>query len=72
LAYRELCLPATDRVVRFKCSDKSYLVRTELNGKAYLGVRATGRIPPGVLELGKNVVGTSEFIGEKFRDVGKF
>ena len=72
LAYRELCLPATDRVVRFKCSDKSYLVRTELNGKAYLGVRATGRIPPGVLELGKNVVGTSEFIGKKFRDIGKF
>ncbi|AMM41520.1 hypothetical protein HS1_001726 [Candidatus Desulfofervidus auxilii] len=46
------CLSA-DRVVRFKCGDKSYLVRTELNGKAYLGVRATGRIPPGVLEIGK-------------------
>ncbi|CAD7779664.1 hypothetical protein DMNBHIDG_02141 [Candidatus Methanoperedenaceae archaeon GB37] len=46
------CLSA-DRVVRFKCGDKSYLVRTELNGKAYLGVRATGRIPPRVLEIGK-------------------
>ena len=61
LAYRELCLPATDRVVRFKCGDKSYLVRTELNGKAYLGFRAAGlAVPPRVLELGKNVVGTSE------------
>ena len=72
MAYRELCLPATDRVVRFKCGDKYYLVRTELNGKAYLGFRATGRIPPGVLELGKNVVGTSEITGEKCPNIGKF
>ena len=44
----------TVRVVRFKCGDKYYLVRTdELNGKAYLGVRAIGRIPPRVLEIGK-------------------
>ena len=49
---RQDCLSA-DRVVRFKCGDKSYLVRTELNGKAYLGVRAIGRIPLRVLELGK-------------------
>ena len=63
----------TVRVVKFKCGDKSYLVRTELNGKAYLGFRAAGlAVPPRVLELGKNVVDTSEFIGKKFRDIGKF
>ena len=44
----------TVRVVRFKCGDKSYLVRTELNGKAYLGFRAAGlAVPPRVLELGR-------------------
>ena len=47
------CLSA-DRVVRFKCGDKSYLVRTELNGKAYLGFRVAGlAVPPRVLEIGK-------------------
>ena len=29
----------TVRVVKLKCNDKYYLVRTELNGKAYLGFR---------------------------------
>jgi len=58
----------TVRVVKFKCGDKSYLVRTELNGKAYLGFR----VPPRVLELGKNVVGTSEIRGEKCPNIGKF
>ena len=44
----------TVRVVRFKCGDKSYLVRTELNGKAYLGFRAAGlAVPPRVLEIGR-------------------
>ena len=63
----------TVRVVKLRCNDKYYLVRTELNGKAYLGFRAAGiAVPPRVLELGKNVVGTSEFIGKKFRDIGKF
>ena len=28
----------TVRVVKLKCSDKYYLVRTELNGKAYWGL----------------------------------
>ena len=69
---RQACLSA-DRVVKLKCSDKYYLVRTELNGKAYLGFRVAGlAVPPRVLEIGKNVVGTSEFIGEKFPDIGKF
>ena len=37
-----------------KASDKYYLVRTELNGKAYLGFRAAGlAVPPRVLEIGK-------------------
>ena len=63
----------TVRVVRFKCGDKSYLVRTELKGKAYLGFRAAGlAVPPRVLELGKNVVGTSEITGEKCPNIGKF
>ena len=63
----------TVRVVKFKCGDKSYLVRTELNGKAYLGFRAAGiAVPPRVLELGKNVVGTSEITGEKCPNIGKF
>jgi len=43
----------TVRVVKLRCNDKYYLVRTELNGKAYLGFRAIGRIPPRVLEIGK-------------------
>ena len=57
---------------KFKCGDKSYLVRTELNGKACLGFRAAGRIPPWVLEIGKNVVGTSEITGEKCPNIGNF
>ena len=66
------CLSA-DRVVRFKCGDKYYLVRTELNGKAYLGFRAAGiAVPPRVLEIGKSVVGTSKITGEKCPNIGKF
>jgi len=63
----------TVRVVKLKYSDKYYLVRTELNGKAYLGFRAAGiGVPPRVLEIEKNVVGTSEIIGEKCQNIGKF
>ena len=63
----------TVRVVKLRCNDKYYLVRTELNGKAYLGFRAGGiAVPPRVLEIGKNVVGTSEIIGEKCPNIGKF
>ena len=63
----------TVRVVKLKCNDKYYLVRTELNGKAYLGFRAAGlAVPPRVLEIGKNVVGTSEITGEKCPNIGKF
>ena len=48
-------------MVKLKCSDKYYLVRTELNDKAYLGFRAAGlAVPSRVLEIGKNVVDTSE------------
>ena len=81
MAYRELCLPAcrqtglpvADRVVKLKYGDKYYLVRTELNGKAYLDFRAAGiAVPPRVLELGKNVVGTSEITGEKCPNIGNF
>jgi len=44
----------TVRVVRLRYGDKYYLVRTELNGKAYLGFRATGvAVPPRVLEIGE-------------------
>ena len=61
------------RVVKLKCRDKYYLVRTELNGKAYLGFRAAGlAVPPRVLEIGKNVVGTSEITGEKCQNIGGF
>ena len=65
----------TVRVVRLRYGDKYYLVRTELNGKAYLGFRAAGvAVPPRVLEIGEgeNVVGTSELIGEKCPNIGKF
>ena len=63
----------TVRVVKLRCNDKYYLVRTELNGKAYLGFRAAGiAVPPRVLEIGKNVVGTSEITGEKCPNIGKF
>ena len=63
----------TVRVVKLKCNDKYYLVRTELNGKAYLGFRAAGiAVPPRVLEIGKNVVDTSEITGEKCPNIGKF
>jgi len=63
----------TVRVVKLRCNDKYYLVRTELNGKAYLGFRAGGiAVPPRVLEIGKNVVGTSEITGEKCPNIGKF
>ena len=42
------------RVVKLKCSDKYYLVRTELNGKAYLGFRTAGiAVPPRVFEIGR-------------------
>ena len=71
---RQACLSA-DRVVKLKYGDKYYLVRTELNGKAYLGFRGAGiGVPPRVLEIGeeKNVVGTSEIIGEKCPNIGKF
>lgn len=51
------------RIVKLKCENKYYLVRTELNGKAYLGFRAAGiAVPPRVLEIGGGVVGTP---GEK-------
>ena len=52
-----------------------YLVRTELNGKAYLGFRAAGLgVPPRMLEIWeeKNVVGTSEITDEKWPNIGKF
>ena len=46
---------------------------TLLNGKAYLGFRTAGiAVPPRVLEIGKNVVGTSEITGEKCPNIGKF
>jgi len=48
-------------VVKLKYGNKYYLVRTELNDKAYLGFRSAGiAVPLRVLEIGKNVVGTSE------------
>ena len=60
-------------MVKLKCSDKYYLVRTELNGKAYLGFRAAGiAVPSRVLEIGKNVVDTSEITGEKCPNISKF
>jgi len=38
-----------------------------------LGVRAAGlAVPPRVLEIGGNVVGTSEITGEKCPNIGKF
>jgi len=47
--------------------------RRSLNSRAYLGFRAAGlAVPPGVLEIGKNVVGTSEITGEKWPNIAKF
>jgi len=49
------------RVVKLSSGGKSYLVRTELKGKAYFGFRAAGiGVPRRVVERG-TVVGTSGF-----------
>ena len=58
------------RVVKLRNGERSYLVRTELKGKAYLGFKVAGiAVPRRVVEIGA-VVGTCGSEGEKCLNIG--